>query len=363
MRALWVIVGTIFFFLIPSAGFSKDGDYPVVTLSEKFDCGEAEMEYPVFGRPALDKSVRNWAESYFKKVMGGYKKSCAEAKENAKEAAKEAKEAGEEEGGWLSAMSSSWTFYGGFNVTTTPGAVSIGFDFTGYTGGAHEAYWSEPLTLDKEGKELGLADLFAKPEGLWEFLSKYAHAALRPTLGESWDDGFSDGLAPKADSFKRFVVIPHGLTLIFPAYQVAPWAVRPAGQDCAVPLTALAKFVPKPDIWGQPQTVSPSFDCEKAGNPVEAAICAEPLLAQYDVDMAAEYKRALAVADDKEALIKEQGRWRQQMQSECVDATLQCIYEHYATRLSELSPPSDFVYVDGQKVPRSEFEREFTEAD
>ena len=85
------------------------------------------------------------------------------------------------------------------------------------------------------------------------------------------------------------------------------------------------------------QTEQPSFDCAKASNAVERTICAEPMLAHYDVRVASEYKQALSVAADKEALKADQRRWLQQMHSQCAKTpNLTCIAPHYTTRLTQI---------------------------
>ena len=103
------------------------------------------------------------------------------------------------------------------------------------------------LVLDKNGKQLDYVDLFTRTDGLWKFLSGYSIAAFTRQLGyanPSWAQG---DLAPKADSFKHFVVTPQGLALFFDDYQVASYGA--GEQSCDIPLKALAKFAPKPGFW------------------------------------------------------------------------------------------------------------------
>lgn len=80
----------------------------------------------------------------------------------------------------------------------------------------------------------------------------------------------------------------------------------------------------------------PSFDCAKATNAVERAICSDPMLAAMDVSVAADYKKALNAAANKEALKAEQRQWLQQMHSQCSNGAFQCIQQHYRERLSQL---------------------------
>ena len=81
---------------------------------------------------------------------------------------------------------------------------------------------------------------------------------------------------------------------------------------------------------------SPSFDCTKASNAVERAICADSVLADLDVQMATQYRQALNSAANKEALKKEQRQWLQLMHTLCSDAAQPCIQQHYRSRLSKL---------------------------
>lgn len=85
-------------------------------------------------------------------------------------------------------------------------------------------------------------------------------------------------------------------------------------------------------------SVSPSFDCAKAGTQIELAICADSNLAQMDKGMALMYKQALSAASDKEALRAEQRQWLKQMNEQCAKAVdlNQCILVHYANRTQEL---------------------------
>lgn len=84
------------------------------------------------------------------------------------------------------------------------------------------------------------------------------------------------------------------------------------------------------------QTAKPSFDCAKASNAVERAICTDPALAELDVQMASQYKQVVHATADKKALKADQRRWLQQMHSQCADGAFQCIQQHYRERLTQL---------------------------
>jgi uncharacterized protein len=80
---------------------------------------------------------------------------------------------------------------------------------------------------------------------------------------------------------------------------------------------------------------APSFDCALARSPSEHLICADPELAAVDVDLAALYKKAKGLAQDKAAFTRtNQSEW-QRRESSCLDRS--CLIEWYAQRRSQLS--------------------------
>ena len=242
-----------FFFALsafsPAEGLSKENNYPLKKLTKNTDCYEASLEYPVFGQPALDQNIRDWAERYFAQETGELQKGCAEDERNPD--------------------NRKWEFAVSPRVTASNNVVSVEFAIYSDTGGAHPNHDVRTLTLNEEGKILGYGDLFEKTGGLWKFLSEYAFSALRPEMkkNDCLDPAtVRGGLAPNADSFKHFVVTPQGLTLIFPPYQVAPYAC--GEQRCQIPVTALGKLAPKPGIWGAP---APAARSETPTAPAESA--------------------------------------------------------------------------------------------
>lgn len=255
------LLSAVFFTLFvfaPADGFSKENSYPLKKLAENNDCYEASLEYPVFGQPALDQSVRGWAEQFFAQEMGELREFCAEDERNPD--------------------SPKWEFAVTPQVTASNNVVSIEFAIHTYTGGAHPNQEVRTLTLNEEGKTLDYGDLFEKTEGLWKVLSEYAFSALRPEMkkNDCWDpDTVRGGLAPNPDSFKHFVVTPQGLTLIFPPYHVGPYAC--GEQRCQVPVKALAKLAPRPGIWGPP---APAARSETPPAPAPSA-----KQAQLDADL------------------------------------------------------------------------------
>src|SRR4051812_42544300 len=93
----------------------------------------------------------------------------------------------------------------------------------------------------------------------------------------------------------------------------------------------------------------PSFDCAKASNEVELAICATPELATADREMAAGYValagRLSGLAKDH--LIRDQQRWLAIRNEACVgsrDEVIGCIKRRYAERIANLRVFGEGVY-------------------
>jgi len=85
-----------------------------------------------------------------------------------------------------------------------------------------------------------------------------------------------------------------------------------------------------------PVRAQPSFDCAKASNAVERAICADPNLAALDVEMAALYAAARSAAQGSaaEKLVAGQRAWMKR-RSRC-GGNGACLAAQIATRIAEL---------------------------
>jgi len=210
---------------------SREGHFRLATLTGENGSFTARLQYPVFGRPALDQGIRTWVERFFSQETAELKRAHAKDEKPKR--------------------------HGDYAITprmivSSWGTVSIAFGLSYMDrGAAHPSHDIRTVTFDARGKELGYEDLFRAPEGLWFFFSDHARSSLRARLAAQWESSpelYTEGLAPKPESFKRFVVTPGGLTLLFPRYQVA--AYGEGEQRCDVPLNALAGFSPKPGIWG-----------------------------------------------------------------------------------------------------------------
>lgn len=117
-----------------------------------------------------------------------------------------------------------------------PALISGLLTFSEFTGGAHPNPWLVSVNFDLAGgRELTLGQLF-RP-GHLQVLSRYAVAELeKRDLPEA-----RVGAAPKAENFSVWTLGPQGLTLVFPPYQVGPYAA--GTQEVLVPWKELVGVV------------------------------------------------------------------------------------------------------------------------
>lgn len=103
--------------------------------------------------------------------------------------------------------------------------VSYVYHMYADTPGAHPNVYYRTFVFQKEtGKELRLDDLFVTDAYL-QVLSEMSRAKIRATIGESVsDDMLLAGTTPDADNFQNFYLSGDELVIIFPPYQVGPWA-------------------------------------------------------------------------------------------------------------------------------------------
>jgi len=104
-----------------------------------------------------------------------------------------------------------------------------------YRGGAHGMPIIETLLIDlADGRLLTPADLFRSDSDWLQVLSERSRVALkdRDLLGPDLD-WLNRGTAPDVENFQLLMPGPDGLTVIFPPYQVAPYAAGP--QEVVVP--------------------------------------------------------------------------------------------------------------------------------
>ena len=131
-------------------------------------------------------------------------------------------------------------------IASSPRTVSYIFTVYEDTLGAHENIFFRTFTFDtKTGALLSLADLFAPNTPYLDTLSSISRAELPGIIGNGADAAFiRNGTTPEDKNFENFFVDNSMLTLLFPPYQVGPYAAGP--QTLSIPLSAV-KSILKPE--------------------------------------------------------------------------------------------------------------------
>ncbi|HEY4292988.1 DUF3298 and DUF4163 domain-containing protein [Luteibacter sp.] len=135
--------------------------------------------------------------------------------------------------------------------------INVQVDGSAFTGGAHPAPIVDSFTFDLEEKRVvGIDDLFADPRAAEAAFATEARRQLLTALDDqdeplaSNSEQIDDGTAPGKDRYRVFSLLVgadnkvHGLTFIFPPYQVASYAAGPQAVD--VPSEAFATYL-KPE--------------------------------------------------------------------------------------------------------------------
>jgi len=109
--------------------------------------------------------------------------------------------------------------------------ISVVFNISNFTGGAHGANYFAPLNYDiKNKKEIKLADLFLNQKDYLQKISAYCISELTKQMttsgaidmsNTSWLD---EGAGPKEENFSVFLIDQNSITFYFPQYQVAAYA-------------------------------------------------------------------------------------------------------------------------------------------
>ncbi|MBR5734896.1 MAG: DUF3298 domain-containing protein [Desulfovibrionaceae bacterium] len=197
-------------------------------MHEVKDALEVKQWCPVFGNAALDKAV---SASLKGRLSGFLEKDKAFAGYG-----------NGEEG-----PSRSW-WKGTYRLFSSgPGCVTVHFSsYVCHSYNAHGATLHKTLVFsEKRGRLLGLGDLFADANMAVRLMSQWATKKLSAALGESF---FSNGVEPKPENFTRLIPVRDGLVMVFPEYQAAPFGM--GAQVVKMPLNALEKTGPKPEVWG-----------------------------------------------------------------------------------------------------------------
>jgi len=309
--------------LLASPALAEGPKSPLdVTLLDKHDGPTISLSYPQFGWPEIDRTIKSWTEEVFKNINANYFDDLM------------SREAMEPESFKSLYFGNSW------EISASPGAVSLLYNIYEDTGGAHGNAYSKTLTMNLQGRSLEYFEIFGNTEGLWEALSQICTKDLLGQEDFKNDKSllFSEGLEPVANRFASFMVDPKGLRIIFDQYQVAAYSF--GRRECLAPLAALAQFKPNPEIWPSVNPKSPSFDCGQASTPREVTICQNPILSRYDAELAEIYKKVLAAkGSDSASLVAEQGGWLKESSKSCFKEDVEpqsCLLKEYRTRLDHL---------------------------
>lgn len=137
-----------------------------------------------------------------------------------------------------------------YQSKTTPRTLSYIYTITADTLGAHPNTYFRTFTFDRAtGAPLNLKDLFTPGSDYLRVLSTQSRKLLIAsiaaregvTAADVDTDYLNRGTGPDADNFANWYVEGSSLVLIFPPYQVAPYA---AGvQMATVPLSQLANIL------------------------------------------------------------------------------------------------------------------------
>lgn len=123
-------------------------------------------------------------------------------------------------------------FQGGHDI------LSIYFETSAYTGGAHPNQYHTTLNYDlTTGRVLTLADLFRPGIDAVQSVADYCINDLRQRQDMLFPDYATSGAAPRPENYQAWNVTSLGLLITFDEYQVAPYAAGP--QTVLIPYPAL----------------------------------------------------------------------------------------------------------------------------
>ena len=110
-------------------------------------------------------------------------------------------------------------------------AHTVSYIFTIYedTGGAHPFSYFKTFAFDtKTGAALSLADIFLPGASYLDRLSSISRSELPGIIGPGADTQFiQNGTTPEEKNFENFFFDNSDFVILFPTYQVAPYALGP----------------------------------------------------------------------------------------------------------------------------------------
>lgn len=227
------------FFICPApAQEDATQDIEVRILERQDKKANIKASWPVTGIARIDEE----SESFVRNVVAEFEKDAEEL------AVLLAQRRGEDEQSFApSELNISYEL-----TRPTQPVVSILWTVWSYTGGAHGQLSLVAHNYESEtGYPVLLEDLFLDPErAVLEFTR-----ISRQQLGQESsreedaipDDMLQAGTEPIESNFQTFILLPDGLRIHFPPYQVAPWAMGPQSVDIKVKELGMAK--PNMKYW------------------------------------------------------------------------------------------------------------------
>lgn len=133
-----------------------------------------------------------------------------------------------------------------YTSATTPISVSYVFLMYEDTLGAHPNAYYRTFTFDtRTGEAVHIDDLFVDDEYL-EVLSQKSRAILVPQIAAAYEIPVAEfdrtmldaGTTPFVDNFGNFYLQGDALVIVFPPYQIGPWAL--GAQEARIPKSELS---------------------------------------------------------------------------------------------------------------------------
>lgn len=310
-RPVWAVLLAL---VIAAPAFAASLTVVDVPFADSSDTYDVKIAYPRTGVVDIDTAIATWATG----LADGFIK---QAREDFAEFA---------QGGDRPNL--SYSLYLGYDVARNDDAMFVvDFDQSVFTGGAHPNPGIRTYNfLRPDGWQVFLPEIF-EPAAL-QRISDLAIADLNDQFGPdsmSDADWLKTGAGPQWQNFEDFILLADALVIRFPPYQVAAYAAGP--QKVSIPLSALDGLMR--DDW---RTPVPSFDCAKAGNPTETAICSDVALARLDRELAGSYRQSLTYADETQAAATRDAQRVWLGERNACGGSLVCLTESYDNRLAAL---------------------------
>jgi len=136
-----------------------------------------------------------------------------------------------------------WSIYYSYEIEyKSASLVSILFMGSNYCGGAHPSpvFYCVNFDLEK-GRIVAVKDIFRKGSGYYEKLSALCIRELKKRNISSSSELINEGASSRAENFECFYLKSDALVILFPPYQVAPYAAGP--QEVIIPFRSIRDLI------------------------------------------------------------------------------------------------------------------------